>query len=154
MTGSERRGVVIGVDTHKHLHVAVALDALGRRLAALTVSADRGGYATVEKWAQSLGVRPVFGIEGTGSYGAGLASHLRRSGLSVIEVNRGDRRTRRSNGKSDTIDAELAARSVLSGESTAIPKSADGASEILRQLKIARDTAVKSGTQAIIALKC
>ena len=146
--------VIVGVDTHKHLHVAVAIDRLGVRLGALTISADRAGYATLEGWATALDTRPAFGIEGTGSYGAGLASFLRRHGHLIIEVNRGDRRARRSNGKSDTIDAELAARAVLAGEARAIPKTADGAAEMLRQLKIARDTAVKSRTQAIIALKC
>src|SRR3954471_24946219 len=92
-------------------------------------------------------------VEGTGSYGAGLTSAVRRAGHRVIEVNRGDRRARRANGKSDTLDAELAARSVLAGQSTAIPKTADGAVEMIRQLKIARDTAVKARTSAIITLK-
>ena len=149
-----RERVLIGVDTHKHLHVAVAIDALGVKLGTLTISADSAGYVALEGWAAGIDRRAVFGVEGTGSYGAGLASFLRRSGYRVVEVNRGDRRTRRANGKSDTIDAELAARAVLSGEARTIPKSADGASEMLRQVKIARDTAVKSRTQAIVALKC
>lgn len=146
--------LIVGVDTHKHLHVAVAIDSFGARLGSLTVAADRAGYAALEAWAVSLSPTPAFGIEGTGSYGAGLASHLRRCGHRVVEVNRGDRRTRRANGKSDTIDAELAARAVRSGQASAVPKTADGASEMLRQVKIARDTAVKSRMQAIIALKC
>ena len=115
--------VIVGVDTHKHLHVAVAIDRLGVRLGALTISADRAGSATLEGWATALDPRPAFGIEGTGSYGAGLTSFLRRHGHLIIEVNRGDRRARRGNGKSDTIDAELAARAVLAGEARAIPKS-------------------------------
>ena len=71
----------------------------------------------------------------------------------MIEVNRGDRRSRRANGKSDTLDAEAAARSVLAGTSTAIPKTADGHSEMIRQVKVARDTAVKARTSAMITLK-
>ena len=78
---------------------------------------------------------------------------MRRAGHRVVEVNRGDRRTRRSAGKSDTIDAEVAARSVLAGQSTAIPKTADGAVEMMRQVKITRDTAVKARTTAMNTLK-
>ncbi len=93
------------------------------------------------------------GIEGTGSYGAGLTSAVRRAGHRVVEVNREDRRTRRANGKSDTIDAETAARSVLAGQSKAVPKTADGHAEMIRQVKISRDTAVKARTTAIITVK-
>jgi transposase len=147
------RKIVVGVDTHKHLHVAVALDQLGARLGELTISADSAGYATLAGWAEQIG-KAVFGIEGTGSYGVGLASFLRRRGHTIIEVNRGDRRGRRGNGKSDTLDAEAAARAVLAGDARAVPKSADGACEMIRQVKIARDTAVKARTQALITLKC
>jgi transposase len=89
------RRVTVGVDTHKHVHVAVALDHLGGRLDDITVSADTGGYFQLHQWAQSLGKVNAFGIEGTGSYGAGLTSFLRRHGQRIVEVNRGDRRTRR-----------------------------------------------------------
>lgn len=147
------RKVAIGVDTHKHIHVAVALDELGRRLGELTVSADSGGYVQLAAWAVGHGRILAFGIEGTGSYGAGVASHLHRQGHRVIEVNRPDRRERRLNGKSDSLDAENAARSVLSGRATATPKAADGQIEMLRQIKIAKDTAVKARTQAIVTLK-
>ena len=92
----------------------------------------------------------TFGIEGTGSYGVGLASFVRCHAVRVVEVNHCDRRKRRNNGKSDTIDAEMAARSVLAGIATAVPKSADGAAEMVRQIKIARDTAVKARSSAII----
>lgn len=144
--------VIVGIDTHKHIHVAVALNQHGARLGDRAVSADSGGYAQLEAWAQELGRVEGFGIEGTGSYGAGLTSYLRRCGHQVVEVNRGDRRSRRSNGKSDAIDAEAAARSVLAGTSTAIPKTADGP-VMIRQVKIARDTARKGRTSAIITLK-
>jgi len=144
--------VIVGVDTHKHVHVAVAIDTAGRRLGDQSFVADAGGYQALITWAHTLGRIEAFGIEGTGSYGAGLARAVRRAGHRVAEVNRGDRRLRRAAGKSDTIDAEAAARSVLAGQSTAIPKTADGAVEMMRQLKIARDTAVKARTTAMITL--
>ena len=147
------RTVIVGVDTHTHIHVAVALDAIGARLATCSASADRAGYMELVAWARALGLVEAFGIEGTGSYGVGLASFVRRHAIRVVEVSHGDRRKRRHNGKSDTIDAETAARSVLSGIATAIPKTADGAAEMVRQIKTARDTAVKARSAAIITLK-
>ena len=147
------RTVIVGVDTYKHIHVAVALDALGARLATCSASADRGGYMELVAWARALGIVEAFGIEGTGSYGVGLASFVRRHAIRVVEVSHCDRRKRRNNDKSDTIDAETAARSVLSGIATAIPKTADGAAEMVRQIKTARDTAVKARSAAIITLK-
>jgi transposase len=145
--------IIVGVDTHKYVHVAVAIDRLGARLASCSVSADRAGYAEMVRWAQGLGPVDAFGIEGTGSYGVGLASYVRRHALRVVEVSHCDRRKRRSHGKSDTLDAETAARSVLAGLATAVPKSADGAAEMVRQIKVARDTAVKAKSAAIITLK-
>lgn len=145
--------VIVGVDTHKQIHVAVAISHLGARLGDIIVPADRDGYAGLVSWANKFGETTAFGIEGTGSYGVGLASFVRRQGVRVVEVNHRDRRTRRNNGKNDTIDAETAARSVLAGIATAIPKSADGAAEMVRQIKIARDGAVKARSSAIIALK-
>ena len=147
------RRVAVCIDTHKHLHVAVALDELGGRLGELTVPADSGGYSHLERWATGYGRVLAFGIEGTGSYGAGVAGYLGRQGHRVIEVNRPDRRERRLNGKSDALDAENAARAVLSGRATATPKAADGEVEMIRQIKIAKDTAVKARTQAIVTLK-
>ena len=152
-TPPEARKVIVGVDTHKHVHVAVAIDSWGIRLRDQAFVADSGGYQALITWAETHGRIEAFGIEGTGSYGAGLARAVRRAGHRVVEVNRGDRRTRRTAGKSDTIDAEVAARSVLAGQSTAIPKTADGAVEMMRQLKITRDTAVKARTMAMNTLK-
>ena len=149
----DARKVIVGVDTHKHVHVAVAIDTWGIRLGDQSFVADAGGYQALITWAETHGRLEAFGIEGTGSYGAGLARAVRRAGHRVVEVNRGDRRTRRAAGKSDTIDAEVAARSVLAGQSTAIPKTADGAVEMMRQLKITRDTAVKARTMAMNTLK-
>jgi transposase len=145
--------IIVGVDTHKHVHVAVAIDLLGARLATCSATADRAGYAVLMAWARTLGAIEAFGIEGTGSYGVGLASFVRRHAIRVVEVSHCDRRKRRNNGKSDTIDAETAARSVLAGIATAVPKTADGAAEMVRQIKVARDTAVKARSAAIITLK-
>jgi transposase len=147
------RRVVIGVDTHKHIHVAVALDELGVRLDAQRFPADAAGYQALLDWATGLGTKLVFAIEGTGSYGAGLTSAVRRRDIGVIEVLRTDRRERRLNGKSDTLDAENAARTFLAGKATAIPKAADGTVEMLRQVKVAKDIAVKARTSAMISLK-
>ncbi|SDH68237.1 IS110 family transposase, partial [Pseudonocardia oroxyli] len=153
-----RPRIVVGVDTHKHLHVAVAVDQLGALLGSTTVTVNRAGYSGLRDWVGELAgdnddVPVVFGIEGTGSYGAGLVSFLRRAGDQVIEVNRGDRTVRHLRGKDDTIDAETAARSVLSGTATAVPKTREGVVEMIRQVKIAKDTATKARTQAIVTLK-
>lgn len=147
------RKVIVGVDTHKHVHVAVAVDSFGERLEDRTFAADSGGYRQLADWAETFGRVAAFGVEGTGSYGAGLASALRRRGHRVVEVNRGNRQARRTMGKSDTADAEIAARQVLAGVATAVPKTADGQVEMIRQIKVARDTAVKARTSAIITLK-
>ncbi|WP_420613499.1 IS110 family transposase [Candidatus Spongiisocius sp.] len=77
--------VIVGVDTHKHIHVAVAINQHGTRLGDRAVSADSGGYAQLEAWAQELGQLDRFGVEGTGSYGAGLSGYLRRCGHRVVE---------------------------------------------------------------------
>ncbi|MFT4158062.1 MAG: IS110 family transposase [Microbacterium sp.] len=145
--------VVIGVDTHKHIHVAAVMDSIGGILANLTIATDAAGFTQLLEWASSFGKIIAFGVEGTGSYGAGLTSFVRRHGHKVIEVSRPDRRLRRLNGKSDTLDAENAARAVLAGFATAIPKTADGAVEMIRQLKVAHDTAVKDRSAAMITLK-
>lgn len=143
----------MGVDTHKHIHVAAVMDTIGGILATLTVATDTGGFRQLVDWAASFGRVLAFGVEGTGSYGATLASYLRRHGYKVVEAGRPDRRLRRINGKSDTLDAENAARSVLAGFATAVPKTADGEVEMIRQLKIAHDSAVTDRTAAMITIK-
>jgi hypothetical protein len=147
------RRIAIGIDTHKFIHVAVALDELGTFLSDIAVSVDQGGYERLRRWATSQGRVIAFGIEGTASYGAGVTSFLRRHGHPIVEVARADRRDRRLRGKSDLRDAENAARAVLAGRATAIPKSADGVVEMLRQIKVAKDTAVKARTSAMITLQ-
>ena len=148
-----RHRAVIGVDTHKYIHVAVALDEFGGVIDAQRFAADRAGYTQLIDWALGLGRKLTFGIEGTGSYGAGLTAAVRRRDIGVIEVLRTDRRDRRLRGKNDTLDAENAARAVLGGQATAVPKSNDGVVEMLRQIKVAKDIAVKARTAAMISLK-
>ena len=145
--------VIIGVDTHKHVHVASVMDSIGGILASSTIATDNLGYQQLLDWATGFGQIIGFGIEGTGSYGSALTSFIRRNGHRVIEVNRPDRRMRRLVGKSDTLDAKNAARAVLAGFATAEPKTADGTVEMIRQLKVAHDTAVKDRSSAMITLK-
>jgi transposase len=145
--------VTIGVDTHKDLHVAAARDQLGRRLGTTMAPATSGGYAELLAWAHALGEVQAWGVEGTGSYGAGLARFLRCHRQRVLEVNRPDRATRRRRGKSDPVDADAATRTVQAGEATGVPKAQDGVVEMLRALRVARQTAVKARTQAINAIK-
>ena len=145
--------VVIEVDTHQDEHVAVAIDQQGVRLAEHHVPATSHGYGELERWSRSLGEVRSFGVEGTGSYGAGLARFLTGRGFTVIEVNRPDRSTRYRKGKSDPTDAEMAARAVLAGVADATPKSGDGEVEMIRMLKSAKDSAVKARTQAFNQMK-
>ena len=98
-TPPKARTVIVGVDTHKHVHVAVAIDSWGIRLGDHAFVADSGGYEALVTWAETHGRIEAFGIEGTGSDGAGLARAVHRAGHHVVEVNRGDRRTRRAAGK-------------------------------------------------------
>jgi len=150
---TDRKPIIIGIDTHKYSHVAVAIDLRGTRQAALSIPANTKGYLELERWSQSLGDVRAFGIEGTGSYGAGLSRSLLSQGHNVVEVTRPNRQLRYTHGKTDSLDAEGAARSVLSGQATARPKTQTGSSEMIRHLKIARDTAVKSRSQAMVTLK-
>ena len=140
--------VVLGVDTHLDLHVAVALDQLGRRLGALTVPTTAMGYKSLVSWAEGFGPVRCAGVEGTGSYGAGLARHFKTAGIPVMEVERPKRRHLRRNGKSDPLDAEAAARALLAGETAGEPKSGDGRVEMIRALRTARHSAVKARSQA------
>ena len=140
--------IIIGVDTHKDQHVAVAIDGRGVRLDEKHVPVAVCGYEELERWSRSLGQIHAFGIEGTGSYGAGVARFLTDRSYTVIEVNRPDRSVRYRKGKSDPTDAEMAARGVLSGVADAIPKSGEGEVEMIRMLRSARDSAVKARTQA------
>jgi len=143
----------VGVDTHRDVPVAVALDGLGGRLGELGVPTTRAGYRALETWAAGLGEVAAYGVEGTGCYGAGLARFLAQRGHRVVEVNRPDRATRRRRGKSDPIDAEMAARAVLGGVAQVVPKDTAGSTEMVRLLKLPRDSAVRARTSALNQLK-
>ena len=145
--------VTVGVDTHLDSHVAVALDHMGRRLGVLSVPTTRAGYAKLLRWAEALGELHRVGIEGAGSFGAGLARFLRASGAEVLEVGRPKRRDEHRSGKSDPIDAELAARAVLAGTAIGEAKSTEGTVEMVRVLRAARRSAVKARAQAAKQLK-
>jgi transposase len=140
--------VVGGVDTHKDVHVVAALDELGRLLAVASFPTTRHGYRRLLRWLQSHGDLVAIGVEGCGSWGAGLARYLVAREVSVVEVNRPNRQERRLRGKDDPLDAEAAARAVLAGRATALPKSGEGPVEALRQLRVARNGAIKARTAA------
>ena len=144
----DRAEVFGGVDTHKDTHVAAAVDAAGRLLGTASFSADAAGYGRLWRWLRSWGTVERVGVEGTGSYGAGLARRLAAAGVCVVEVNRPNRQTRRRRGKTGTVDAETAARAALCGEAAAVPKSGDNRVEAIRMLSAARRSAVKARTQA------
>ena len=120
--GSITPRVTVGVDTHKDIHVAVVLDQHGRRLDSCSVPTTMVGLRELERWSSRHGQVDTWGIEGTSSYGAGLTRQLLRRGHRVREVSRPDRRARRGKGRSDLIDAELAARSVIAGTDLGAPK--------------------------------
>ncbi len=145
--------VVLGVDTHLDFHVAVVLDPLGRRLGESKIPTTVRGYRNLLSWAEGFGPVRCAGVEGTGSYGAGLARHLKAAGIAVVEVERPKRRHLRRKGKSDPIDAEAAARAVLAGQGAGVPKSGDGRVEMIRTLRSARRSAVKARAQAANLLK-
>ena len=151
--GSRAVQVIIGVDTHKDQHVAVAIDGRGVRLGEKHVPVATCGYEQLEQWSRDLGRVHAFGVEGTGSYGAGLARFLADRGYTVLEVNRPDRSIRYRKGKSDSTDAEMAARAVLAGVVDAIPKSGEGEVEMIRMLKSTKNSAVKARTQAVNQMK-
>lgn len=130
------------------IHVAAALDQAGRLLAIASFPATTRGYAQLATWAESYGTVDKVGMEGTGSFGAGLLRFLAEYGLVVVEVDRPDRSSRRRNGKSDPLDAESAARAVLSGRASGTPKTRDAQVEMIRVLRVARRGAMKARIQA------
>ncbi|MGH9211891.1 MAG: IS110 family transposase [Acidimicrobiales bacterium] len=140
--------IVGGVDTHKHVHVAAVLSHIGRVLDLESFPATRAGYRQLLRWLHGHGEVVAVGVQGCGSWGAGLARHLTAEGVTVVEVNRPNRQNRRRRGKSDPVDAEAAGRAVLNGDATVTPKTADGPVEALRQLRVARTGAMKARTAA------
>lgn len=142
-----------GVDTHKDTHTAAAVDGAGRMLGHRQFPATAAGYAALWGWLAGLGAVVKVGVEGTSSWGAGLAEFLRSVAVPVLEVNRPNRATRRRVGKSDPVDAEAAARAALAGHATAIPKTADGAVASIRVLRIARTSAIRQRTDVLRQIK-
>ncbi|WP_327347423.1 IS110 family transposase [Streptomyces europaeiscabiei] len=145
--------VVLGVDTHRDAHVASVLSVTGAVLATGEFPATAAGYRDLLKWARESGAVRRAGVEGTGSYGASLSRYLLAQGVDVFDVNWMDRADRRRRGKSDPLDAQNAARAVLSGRASARAKTGDGPVQIVRMYKLTKASAVKARTQAINQLK-
>lgn len=143
------RVVIGGVDTHADTHEAAALDDQGRLLGVREFATTGRGYQLLLGWLGGFGVIEAVGVEGAGSYGAGLTRYLRAAGVKVIEINRPHAHTRARRGKNDAIDAEAAARKVLAGECASVPKDTTGVVEAIRQLHVARSSAVQARTNAL-----
>jgi len=135
------RLVTGGVDTHLDVHVAAALDELGALLGTESFATTPAGYVELFDWFESFGPLGRVGVEGTGSYGAGLARSLLARGVEVVEVDCPNRKARHRAGKSDTIDAISAARGALSGQAKGQPKGGTGPVEAMRVLLIAKRSA-------------
>jgi transposase len=142
---------VAGVDTHRDTHVVAVLNGIGAVLGSNTFPATAQGYDQLLEWARSFGPLTRAGVEGTGSWGKGLARSLTRAGLEVIEVTRPNRQRRRRHGKTDVVDAVAAALSVLNGDATATAKTGEGPAECLRLIHTTRHSAVKARTAALNA---
>ena len=138
-----------GVDTHLDVHVAAALDQVGGLLGTASFRTTPAGYRKLLQWLQSFGPISQVGVEGTSSYGAGLTRVLQQAGVTVVEVDRPNRQIRRREGKSDTLDAIAAARSVLAGTALGAPKTKGGNVEGIRVLSVARLSCVKARIQAL-----
>jgi transposase len=149
LTIVETRAITGGVDTHADVHVAAALDPIGGLLGVREFPAGPAGYAGLLAWLGGFGTVCLVGIEGTGSYGAGLARHIAAAGVRVVEVDRSDRQDRRRAGKSDPRDAVSAARAAQSGRAAGAPKGRDGAVEAIRALMVAKRSARSERTQTI-----
>jgi transposase len=141
-----------GVDAHTDTHVAAALDRHGRLLGTASFATTPCGYRALRCWLEGFGPIALVGVEGTGGYAAGLVRELRAADVRVAEVNRPHAHTRRRRGKNDPIDAEMAARHALSAATHVEPKTTDGIVEAIRQLRLARDSAVKARSAALCQL--
>jgi transposase len=146
---AKKRQVTGGVDTHGKTHHAAAIDHTGRVMGDHEFAATAVGYQQLLSWLSGFGRLVKVGVEGTGAYGAGLARHLTAAGITVVEIDRPDRKTRRTKGKSDPIDALAAARAALSGQAAGVPKTRTGPVEAIRALRVARRGAVKARTAAL-----
>jgi transposase len=149
LTIVETRAITGGVDTHADVHVAAALDPIGGLLGVREFPATPVGYGRLLEWLGGFGTVCLVGIEGTGSYGAGLARHVTAAGVRVVEVDRSDRQDRRRQGKSDPLDAVSAARAAQSGKARGASKGRDGAVEAIRALMVAKRSAASERTQTV-----
>jgi transposase len=146
---ASQRFITGGVDTHRDTHHAAVLDEVGGLLGDAEFPSTPDGFRALLAWMRGHGTVRVVGVEGTGSYGAGLTRYLHGCRVAVVEVDRPDRSGRRQHGKSDPIDAVAAARAALAGTATAIPKTRTGPVEAIRALRVARGGAVKARTAAL-----
>jgi transposase len=149
LTILDNRAITGGVDTHADVHVAAALDHIGGLLGVQEFPTTAAGYRRLLEWLSSFGPVVLVGIEGTGSYRAGLARHLAAARVAVVEVDRADRQDRRRAGKSDPLDAVSAARAALSGRARGASKGRDGTVEAIRALMVAKRSARSERTQSI-----
>ncbi len=138
-----------GVDTHLDLNVAAALDPVGGLLGVAEFPTTLAGHRELLGWLSGFGPVARAGVEGTGSYGAGLARFLRAAGVEVVEVDRPNRQARRRSGKSDPLDAIEAARAALSGRACGAAKSRDGNVEAIRVLVVAKRSARSAKIQTL-----
>ena len=149
MQRPEEGQVAIGVDARKEIHVAAAVDWQGALVDERRSATTRQGCRQLESRARSLGDVLRAGVECSGSYGSGLARHLAKNGLTVLEAASPDRAVRRKRGKDGFVDAEMAAEAALSGVRTVAPKGRDGMVEAPRMLQKARSTAVAARRAAL-----
>jgi transposase len=147
------RTVVGGVDTHADVHVAAAIDGNGGVLGIESFPAEVAGYEALLGWLVGYGAVSQIGVEGTGSWGVGLARFLHEQGIVVVEVDRPNRQTRRKVGKSDATDAVAAARGALSGAASVVPKTRNGPVEQMRVLLVARRSARSQRIQTLNQLR-
>jgi transposase len=147
------RLVVGGVDTHRDSNVAAVVDMNGGLLGVESFATTADGHRCLSSWMCGFGTIERVGIEGTGSYGAGVARHLSAAGVAVIEVDRPNRQKRRQHGKSDQLDAIEAARGALSGRCEGRAKSADAHAEALRALLVAKRSARSTRIRTIVQLR-
>ena len=142
-------GITGGVDTHLEVHVAAALDPVGGLLGVESFEAGRAGEDKLITWLQSFGPVAVVGVEGTGSYGAGLARRFRIAEIDMVEVDRPNRQARYRHGKTDPLDAVEAARAAQGGRAVGQAKTRDGNVEAIRVLLVARRSARSARIKAL-----
>ena len=147
------RLIVGGVDTHRDVNVAAVVDMNGGVLGVESFATTADGHRRLGSWMSGFGTIERVGIEGTGSYGAGVARFFMRASVVVIEVDRPDRQKRRRRGKSDQLDAVEAARGALSGRCAGRPKSGDAHAEALRALLVAKRSARSTRIATIVQLR-